>query len=132
MGGYAALQVGPVARNLAGGRLACDRIVPAIVSLPSFLIHSIHADLILRGDDRMILRGDDRILCQITSQTIYDSYAIALDDPDFIAGGLNRLSNIRPNRLFTADRHIILRKIGQITPEKQQEVILKIVEIIQS
>ncbi|MBP0021444.1 MAG: SidA/IucD/PvdA family monooxygenase [Cyanobacteria bacterium SBLK] len=31
MGGYAALQVGPVARNLAGGRLACDRIVPAIV-----------------------------------------------------------------------------------------------------
>ncbi|WP_204101948.1 MULTISPECIES: hypothetical protein, partial [Spirulina sp. CCY15215] len=70
MGGYAALQVGPVARNLAGGRLACDRIVPAIVSLPSFLIHSIHADL--------ILWGDDRILCQITSQTIYDSYAIAL------------------------------------------------------
>ncbi len=31
MGGYAALQVGPVARNLAGGRLACARIVPAIV-----------------------------------------------------------------------------------------------------
>ncbi|NEO27378.1 MAG: lysine N(6)-hydroxylase/L-ornithine N(5)-oxygenase family protein, partial [Kamptonema sp. SIO4C4] len=31
MGGYAALQVGPVARNLAGGRLACDRIVPAII-----------------------------------------------------------------------------------------------------
>lgn len=31
MGGAAALQLGPVARNLYGGRLACDRIVPALV-----------------------------------------------------------------------------------------------------
>ncbi|MEM7064875.1 MAG: FAD/NAD(P)-binding protein [Cyanobacteria bacterium P01_B01_bin.77] len=31
MGGAAALQVGPVARNLFGGKLACDRIVPALV-----------------------------------------------------------------------------------------------------
>lgn len=30
-GGLAALQVGPVARNLSGARMACDRIVPAIV-----------------------------------------------------------------------------------------------------
>ncbi|MEM9772519.1 MAG: FAD/NAD(P)-binding protein [Cyanobacteria bacterium P01_D01_bin.73] len=30
MGPWTALRVGPVARNLHGGRLACDRIVPAI------------------------------------------------------------------------------------------------------
>jgi hypothetical protein len=30
MGPWAALQVGPVARNLYGGRMACDRIVPAL------------------------------------------------------------------------------------------------------
>jgi cation diffusion facilitator CzcD-associated flavoprotein CzcO len=30
MGAYGALQIGPVARNLAGGRMACDRIVPAL------------------------------------------------------------------------------------------------------
>ncbi|MGF1602936.1 MAG: FAD/NAD(P)-binding protein [Thermosynechococcaceae cyanobacterium] len=30
MGPWAALQVGPVARNLHGGRMACDRIVPAL------------------------------------------------------------------------------------------------------
>ncbi len=29
-GGLAALQVGPVARNLSGARMACDRIVPAL------------------------------------------------------------------------------------------------------
>ena len=31
MGGYSALQVGPLASNLGGGRIACDRIIPAIV-----------------------------------------------------------------------------------------------------
>ncbi|MEM9152070.1 MAG: FAD-dependent oxidoreductase, partial [Cyanobacteria bacterium P01_F01_bin.3] len=31
MGGAAALRVGPVARNLFGGKLACDRIVPALI-----------------------------------------------------------------------------------------------------
>ncbi len=30
MGGLAALQVGPVARNLSGARMACDRIQPAL------------------------------------------------------------------------------------------------------
>ncbi|MFM7575499.1 MAG: hypothetical protein ACKO5Q_00935 [Microcystaceae cyanobacterium] len=31
MGGAAALQLGPVARNLFGGRLASERIVPALI-----------------------------------------------------------------------------------------------------
>ena len=33
MGGAAALQVGPVARNLFGAKLACDRIVPALIKV---------------------------------------------------------------------------------------------------
>ena len=28
MGGLAALQIGPVARNIGGGKMACQRIVP--------------------------------------------------------------------------------------------------------
>ena len=31
MGGLAALRIGPVARNIGGGRMACKLIVPAIV-----------------------------------------------------------------------------------------------------
>lgn len=31
MGGLAALQIGPVARNIGGGKMACQRIVPAII-----------------------------------------------------------------------------------------------------
>ncbi|NJL67222.1 MAG: type II toxin-antitoxin system PemK/MazF family toxin [Microcoleus sp. SM1_3_4] len=75
--------------------------------------------------------GDDIILCQITSQNIADRYAISLENSDFSEGGLDRASNIRPNRLFTADREIILYKAGKLKTEKLNEAIAKIVEIIQ-
>lgn len=78
------------------------------------------------------LTGEDVILCQITSQKILDHYAINLLSSDFQEGGLNQTSNIRPNRLFTADRRIILYKAGQIKSEKLNEVIIKVVEIVQS
>ena len=76
------------------------------------------------------LAGDDLILCQITSQTLADRYAITLESSDFSEGGLNQTSNIRPNRLFTADREIILYKAGKLKPEKLNEAIAKIVEIL--
>ena len=77
------------------------------------------------------LEGDDLILCQITSQRIRDSYAIPLEDKDFETGGLRQKSNIRPNRLFTADQHIVLYKAGHLRAEKLTEVIRKIIEIVQ-
>jgi mRNA interferase MazF len=58
--------------------------------------------------------------------------SIAIGTDDFSAGSLNQVSNIRPNRLFTADRQIILYKVGQLTSEKFDEVIAKIIEILQS
>ena len=77
------------------------------------------------------ISGNDLILCQITSQAISDEYAIRIDSSDFIAGKLNQISNIRPNRLFTADESIILYRAGQLKPEKLEEVIVKIIEILQ-
>ena len=76
------------------------------------------------------LKGDDIILCQITSQFVKDGYAIALENSDFIKGSLNKSSNIRPNRLFTADINIITRKIGNIKPEMFEKVTDKLCEII--
>lgn len=78
-----------------------------------------------------VLDGDDLLLCQITSQGVRDRYAIALTDKDFDAGGLKQRSNIRPNRLFTADHRIILYKAGHIKDAKTREVIRKIVDIVQ-
>jgi mRNA interferase MazF len=76
------------------------------------------------------LEGDDVILCQITSKSIKDNYAISLDDADFESGGLKQASNIRPNRLFTADTHIILYRVGNIKKEKLNQVVQSIIEII--
>lgn len=76
------------------------------------------------------LDGDDLILCQITSQTIKDKYAIVVNDNDFETGGLKQPSNIRPNRIFTADTHIILYKVGSLKNVKVSKVIETIIEII--
>lgn len=76
------------------------------------------------------LDGDDIILCQITSKTIGDAYSILLDDSDFASGSLKQPSNIRPNRLFTADSNIILYRIGNLKMEKLNEVVDKVIWIL--
>jgi mRNA interferase MazF len=76
------------------------------------------------------LTGDDVILCQITSKAIGDSYAILLTSADFKAGTLHQDSNIRPNRLFTADSSIVLYRAGELVPGKIKEVVAKIVQIV--
>ncbi len=78
------------------------------------------------------LTGDDVILCQITSQSVADSYAISLTDSDFTSGGLRQASNIRPNRLFTADSTIILYRAGVVRKPKIQAVIDTIIQILKA
>ncbi|GAG76674.1 unnamed protein product [marine sediment metagenome] len=73
------------------------------------------------------LEGDDLILCQITSHSVKDRYAVPIDENDFETGTLRQRSNLRPNRIFTADRHIILYRAGHLKPEKMNEVIKEIV-----
>jgi mRNA interferase MazF len=76
------------------------------------------------------LTGDDVILCQITSKAVADSYAIPIADTDFTSGSLHQDSNIRPNRLFTADANIILYRAGILAPKKVREVVAKIIQIV--
>lgn len=75
------------------------------------------------------LQGDDRILCQVTSRSLRDQYAIQLDDRDFEEGGQRQKSNIRPNRIFTADIRIIYR-VGHLKADKIDEVIEKVIKIL--
>ncbi len=60
------------------------------------------------------LSGDDIILCQITSKFKHDFYSIKIFNEDFESGSLKIESNIRPNKIFTADESIILYKIGTL------------------
>lgn len=77
-----------------------------------------------------VLKGDDTILCQITSQARTDEYAVRLIKKEFAKGELKINSMIRPNRLFTADKSLILRRIGSLKQEKIKQVIEKTCKII--
>ena len=72
----------------------------------------------------------DLILTQITSRNISDSISVKIAADDFAMGGLRELSNVRPNKLFTAESSIIAYKAGSLKPEKIKEVITAIVRLL--
>ena len=76
------------------------------------------------------LPGNDIILCQITSKHGKDNYSIPLTENDFLTGSLPVLSNIRPTRIFTADKTIIIRKAGSIKPELKNQVLKALANIL--
>ena len=76
------------------------------------------------------LQGDDVILCQITAVVHSDLYSILLEEKDFVTGSLKQPSYIRPNRLFTSDSRIIIKRVGLVHQNKIEEVIKKITMII--
>jgi mRNA interferase MazF len=69
-----------------------------------------------------IASADEFILAQITSRGFNDDYAIELSDSDFSEGGLSVASNIRPNKLFTAETSIIAYKAGKLQLQKMKDV----------
>lgn len=76
------------------------------------------------------LKGNDVVLCQITSKAVKDDYAVVLEEDDFEEGSLRQKSNIRPNRIFTADKGIVLYKVGYLKEAKLKEVVNRICEIL--
>lgn len=75
-------------------------------------------------------RGDI-ILCQITSKNVADGDAVSLNSTDFASGALSRPSNIRPNKLFTADSQTVLYQVGTVKQPLLDDVIHKIIEVLQ-
>jgi mRNA interferase MazF len=74
--------------------------------------------------------GDELLLCQITSQDVHDRHAVALNPADFRSGSLTKASNVRLNRIFTADSDIILYCAGHVVPEKTASVVEELVAIL--
>ena len=75
------------------------------------------------------LPGEDIMLCQITSQS-RDSSSVSLTSQDFSSGTLPVNSYIRPTRIFTADKSMIVRKAGTAKPLIAQAVVKLIVEML--
>jgi len=63
---------------------------------------------------------NDYILCQITSKTYSDSNVIELIPADCIDGSLERISYIRPFKVFTCNDTIIYKKICSVKPKIEQ------------
>ncbi len=66
---------------------------------------------------------DDYVLCQITSNPYTDPRAIEVQDHQFRKGGLQRVSYIRPAKLFTANDRIIARTVGTLDQGTRRSVI---------
>jgi mRNA interferase MazF len=76
--------------------------------------------------------GDDLILCQMTSRHKQDRYALLLDPVNLKIGSLNQQGYIRPNRLFTADKQIILYRIGSLKDDVMRAVTDAIVKVLRA
>ncbi len=74
--------------------------------------------------------GEDVMLCQITSRTRSDGFVVPLNDSDFEAGGLPVSSNIRPNKIFTADVNTIITTAGHVSNDKYKDVVENIIRLI--
>jgi len=73
--------------------------------------------------------GSDAVLAAITS-TQKEEYAVALEDGDFKTGRLNHSSYILPAKLFTFQKSMIIRIVGNITESKRREVVEKITNLL--
>jgi len=78
------------------------------------------------------LPGDDIIVCQITSKYKSDPFAFSIGAFDFISGNLPVDSFIRPNKIFTADKKLILSVAGHLNEKIINEVIDSIISIVSS
>ena len=55
---------------------------------------------------------------------------MSLVNADFINGSLPVDSYIRPTRIFTADKNIIVKKVGQVKPLVVKDAVYKIINLI--
>ena len=77
------------------------------------------------------LARSDFILCLITSQAANDTYTTSIETNDFATRSLSKTSYAKANRVFTANAQLIAYKAGKLTPEKTNEIIAKLIAILQ-
>lgn len=74
---------------------------------------------------------DDWILCQVTSNPYADPSAIKITDSDFEQGSLQKISYIRPGKLFTANTSLMESDAGRLNNLAFNTVINAVVGILQ-
>jgi len=72
----------------------------------------------------------DVVLCQITSKPAKNEFSIKIELNDFESGSLPVVSFARTDKLFTADKDLILYKAGYIKQEKIDKVVQSAISVI--
>ena len=73
---------------------------------------------------------DDPVLCQITGQRSTDPTAIEILPTDLEGGSLDRISFVRPTKLFTASPKLVTRIIGNLRTDKFVECVDSLVKFV--
>jgi mRNA interferase MazF len=76
-------------------------------------------------------RGD-WVLCQVTSKAYGEIRAIKLEDASFASGSPNVTSYACPDKLFTANRDLILTEVARLKADSFTLVMDTVVHLIQS
>jgi len=76
-------------------------------------------------------RGD-WVLCQITSKPYGDPRAIRIADSSFATGSLRVTSYARPGKLFTANRHLIVREVGVLKQDSFKWIIEAVIDLLRA
>jgi mRNA interferase MazF len=75
--------------------------------------------------------SQDYLVMQITSQSSYLE-SVKLEQSDFEKGSIMTHSYVRPEKLFIVHESKIIRKIALVRTSKVNEIIAKLIEILQS
>jgi len=75
-------------------------------------------------------RGD-WIACQITSNPYADTRAIVLAESEFAEGGLQRMSYLRPGKLFTCHESLPVDTAGLLKVAALQQARMAVIQLIQ-
>src|SRR5260221_12809161 len=69
---------------------------------------------------------DNLIFCQITSRSYTSKTSIQIKSSDFAKGKLPVVSYVRPDKLFTAEKSILEKTIGELTKTATNRILKKV------
>ncbi len=75
------------------------------------------------------LNGGDRILCQVTSKS-YDHSSLELQQSDFSQGSLDRVSYVRPGKIFTAHESLLTSEAGKLSSTALNKLRERVIQVI--
>jgi mRNA interferase MazF len=74
---------------------------------------------------------NDFILVQITSQNVKNNLSITLNEQDIIDGHLVKISNIRPDKIFTGNELIFRKRVAHVSRTVINNTVSTIIKLLQ-